>query len=76
MYHMHTGQPAIDGPAAGPYARLRAPDRRGHAAPAAPRRWARRSSQVIAKLLRRRDAYRYQSAREVWEDLRKLAWHR
>jgi serine/threonine-protein kinase len=27
---------------------------------------------VIAKLLRRRDAYRYQSAREVWEDLRKL----
>ena len=27
---------------------------------------------VIAKLLRRRDAYRYQSAREVWEDLRQL----
>jgi serine/threonine-protein kinase len=27
---------------------------------------------VIAKLLRRRDAYRYQSAREVWDDLRRL----
>ena len=27
---------------------------------------------VIAKLLRRRDAYRYQSAREVWDDLRQL----
>ena len=30
---------------------------------------------VVAKLLRRRDAYRYASAREVWEDLRQLpAW--
>lgn len=29
-------------------------------------------SQVIAKLLRRRDAYRYQLARDVWEDLRQL----
>jgi hypothetical protein len=28
--------------------------------------------QVIAKLLRRRDAYRYQSARQVWDDLRTL----
>jgi serine/threonine-protein kinase len=27
---------------------------------------------IIAKLLRRRDAYRYQSARDVWEDLRHL----
>jgi serine/threonine-protein kinase len=27
---------------------------------------------VIAKLLRRRDAYRYHSAREIWEDLRQL----
>lgn len=27
---------------------------------------------VIAKLLRRRDAYRYQSSREVWDDLRQL----
>ncbi|MCA9618871.1 MAG: serine/threonine protein kinase [Myxococcales bacterium] len=27
---------------------------------------------VIAKLLRRRDAYRYKSAREVWDDLRQL----
>ncbi len=30
--------------------------------------------QVTAKMLRRRDAYRYQSAREVWEDLRQLRW--
>ena len=30
---------------------------------------------VVAKLLRRRDAYRYTSAREVWSDLRNLpAW--
>lgn len=29
---------------------------------------------VTAKMLRRRDAYRYQSAREVWEDLRQLRW--
>jgi eukaryotic-like serine/threonine-protein kinase len=30
---------------------------------------------VVAKLLRRRDAYRYSSAREVWNDLRNLpAW--
>lgn len=30
---------------------------------------------VVAKLLRRRDAYRYTSAREVWADLRNLpAW--
>lgn len=26
---------------------------------------------VVAKLLRRRDAYRYQNAREVWDDLRR-----
>jgi eukaryotic-like serine/threonine-protein kinase len=30
---------------------------------------------IVAKLLRRRDAYRYTSAREVWDDLRQLpAW--
>jgi serine/threonine-protein kinase len=30
---------------------------------------------IVAKMLRRRDAYRYGSAREVWEDLRQLpAW--
>jgi serine/threonine-protein kinase len=30
---------------------------------------------VVAKMLRRRDAYRYTSAREVWQDLRDLpAW--
>lgn len=28
--------------------------------------------QVIAKMLRRREAFRYASAREVWDDLRKL----
>ena len=27
---------------------------------------------VIAKLLRRRDAHRYQSAREAWDDLRQI----
>ena len=31
-------------------------------------------SQVIAKLLRRRDTYRYAAARDVWEDLRQLRW--
>lgn len=31
---------------------------------------------VTAKLLRRREGYRYQSAREVWEDLRPLWWGR
>ena len=29
-------------------------------------------SGVIAKLLRRRDAYRYKEAREVWDDLRQV----
>ena len=29
---------------------------------------------VIAKLLRRRDTYRYQSAREVWDDTRQRVW--
>jgi hypothetical protein len=29
---------------------------------------------VVAKLLRRRDAYRYQSAREVWDDIRQRIW--
>jgi len=30
---------------------------------------------IVAKLLRRRDAYRYASAREVWDDLSQLpAW--
>ena len=30
---------------------------------------------VIAKMLRRREAFRYTSAREVWEDMRELpAW--
>jgi serine/threonine-protein kinase len=27
---------------------------------------------LVAKMLRRRDAYRYTSAREVWADLRQL----
>jgi serine/threonine protein kinase len=29
---------------------------------------------VIAKLLRRRDVYRYQSPRDVWDDLRPRIW--
>ena len=32
---------------------------------------------LVAKTLRRREAYRYTSAREVWEDLRMLpAWQK
>ena len=70
LYHMHTGYPAIDPNA--PYA-----DVARLIADGAARQQAESlgtpASQVIAKLLRRRDAYRYQSARQVWDDLRQIA---
>lgn len=69
LYQMHTGFPAIDMSAANP-------DPTRQIAEGTPRQKAEALgtplSQVIAKLLRRRDAYRYQSAREVWEDLRQV----
>lgn len=69
MYQMHTGQPAIDVDV--PY-----PEIAKQIAEGTPRQKAEALGtplgQVIAKLLRRRDAYRYHSAREVWDDLRQL----
>jgi eukaryotic-like serine/threonine-protein kinase len=69
MFQMHTGHPAIstDG---------QNPEITRQIAEGMPRLKAEALgtplSQVIAKLLRRRDAYRYQSAREVWDDLRQV----
>jgi serine/threonine-protein kinase len=69
LFQMHTGYPAID--VGGPYTELTR-----QIADGSPRQHAESIgtplSQVIAKLLRRRDAYRYQSAREVWDDLRQV----
>jgi eukaryotic-like serine/threonine-protein kinase len=69
MYQMHTGTPAI--PLDAVYT-----DITRQIADGTPRQMAEALgtpiSQVIAKLLRRRDAYRYQSAREVWDDLRQV----
>lgn len=71
MYQMHTGLPAIDVDVAYPEITRQISE-------GAPRKKAEALGtavgNVIAKLLRRRDAYRYQSAREVWEDLRQVAW--
>jgi serine/threonine-protein kinase len=69
LYQMHTGRPAIDPEA--PYAEISRQIQEGTArmkceALGTP------VGHVIAKLLRRRDAYRYQSAREVWDDLRRV----
>ena len=69
LYHMHTGQPAIDPEA--PYAEIARQIGDG-----APRMRAEALGtpvgHVIAKLVRRRDAYRYKDAREVWDDLRQV----
>lgn len=69
MYQMHTGFPAID--VAAPYQEIARWISEG-----IPRQKAEALgtplSSVIAKLLRRRDHHRYQSAREVWEDLRQV----
>jgi serine/threonine-protein kinase len=74
LYHMHTGANAL--PEALAYQ-----DVTRYIAEGLPRQRAEvlgtPIGNVIAKLLRRRDAYRYHSAREVWEDLRLLrptAW--
>ncbi len=69
LYQMHTGFPAIDVNVA--YAEIARQISEG-----TPRQKAEALgtplSGVVAKLLRRRDAYRYQSAREVWDDLRQV----
>jgi serine/threonine protein kinase len=69
LYHMHTGVAALpEGPG---YQDLTL-----YIAEGVPRQRAETLGtpvgNVIAKLLRRRDAYRYHSAREVWDDLRLL----
>jgi eukaryotic-like serine/threonine-protein kinase len=69
MYQMHTGYAAIDVTA--PYTEIAKQISEG-----IPRQKADALgtpvSKVIAKLLRRRDAHRYQSAREAWDDLRQV----
>ena len=69
LYHMHTCQPAIDVNV--PY-----PEIARQISEGTPRQKAEALGTplgaVIAKLLRRRDAHRYQSAREVWDDLRQI----
>jgi len=71
MFQMHTGYPAID-------VEVAYPEITKQISEGAPRKKAEALGtavgNVIAKLLRRRDAYRYQSGREVWEDLRQVAW--
>jgi serine/threonine-protein kinase len=74
LYWMVTGEPAV--PLDAPYQEL---VRR--LADGEPRRRAEAIGTplgaLIAKMLRRRDQYRYGSAREVWADLRQLpAWDR
>ncbi len=69
MYHMHTGRSPMPGSHN---------DVTNYIREGTPRSLAESLqtpfSPVISKLLRRRDAYRYQSAREVWDDLRKCVW--
>ncbi len=72
LYWMVTGRPAIESQV--PYA-----DFVRHIADGDARRRAEELGTpigaLIAKMLRRREAYRYSSAREVWADLRELpAW--
>ena len=72
MYRMHTGHSAL--PEGVGY-----PDLTRLIAEGVPRQRAESLGtpvgNVIAKLLRRRDASRYRSAREVWDDLRQLRAH-
>ncbi len=69
LYWMLVGEPAI--PVGLPYA-----DLVRYVADGAPRRRAEATGTplglLIAKMLRRREAFRYTSAREVWADLREL----
>jgi serine/threonine-protein kinase len=71
MYQMHTGTSAID-------VEVQYPEIARQISDGGPRQKAEGLGtpvgNVIAKLLRRRDAYRYQYAREVWEDLRQVVW--
>lgn len=72
LYWMLTGEPAI--PAGLPHAELMR-----YVAEGEPRRRAEAIGTplgaLVAKLLRRRDTYRYASAHEVWADMRELvAW--
>lgn len=71
MFQMHTGTSAID-------VDVQYPEITRQISDGAPRKKAEALGtpvgNVIAKLLRRRDAYRYQYAREVWEDLRQVVW--
>jgi eukaryotic-like serine/threonine-protein kinase len=70
LYQMLTGVPAMD--VSVPYQEIARQIAEG-----TPRQKAEALgtplSQIIAKLLRRRDAHRYQSAREAWDDLRQIA---
>jgi serine/threonine-protein kinase len=69
MFAMHTGESAI--PEGTSYPELTRSIAEGF-----PRQRAEALGtpigNVIAKLLRRRDAYRYQLARDVWDDLRQV----
>jgi eukaryotic-like serine/threonine-protein kinase len=69
MFHMHTGFPVLP-------PELPVQEVTKQIAEGLPRQKAEGLAtplgQVIAKLLRRRDAYRYQVAREVWDDLRQV----
>ena len=71
MFHMHTGFPVLPPD-------LPVQEVTKQIAEGLPRQKAEALNtplgQVIAKLLRRRDAYRYQVAREVWDDLRQVPW--
>jgi serine/threonine-protein kinase len=69
LYQMHTGFPAIDVDV--PYGEIARHISEGTARQKAEALGTPLSG-VVAKLLRRRDAYRYQSAREVWDDLRQV----
>lgn len=70
LFYMHTGASAM------PEGQAYEQDLTRYIAEGVPRQRAEALGtpvgNVIAKLLRRRDAYRYHSAREVWEDLRML----
>jgi serine/threonine-protein kinase len=72
MFHMLVGSPALDTSA--PYEELARQIAEG-----TPRMRAEAIrtplGHVVAKMLRRREAYRFGSAREVWAELRELdAW--
>ena len=69
LFHMHVGVPAIDPEI--PIQELARQIAEGTARQRA-ESIPTPIGQVIAKLLRRRDVYRYRSARDVWDDLRRV----